>query len=196
MNDAASTAVEDPVTLTPTPTAATPPEGWEARLAALWTSLPNQDDEAFRTAVQRLVAELSDGDPIGLFELACAQDSTGHSDRAVPLYRSALGAGLDGLRRRRATIQLASSLRNIGKAKEAAALLTREAQQLDDELSDAVAAFRALALSDLGLDREALRHALVALSHHLPRYNASLARYADALVDVERDEPIKGNTRS
>ena len=171
-----------------TPPGSAPPEAWEARLAALWASLPEQDDEHFHAAVQRLVAELPDGDPIGLFEFGCAQDSTGHSDRAVPLYRSALAAGLAGLRRRRATIQLASSLRNVGKAEEAAALLAREALHPDDELSDAVAAFRALALSDLGLDREALRHALVALSRHLPRYNASLARYADALVDAERDD--------
>ena len=184
-DDDTKAAADDPVMLTPTPLV--PPEDWEARLAALWASLPDQHDEPFRAAVQRLVDELPDGDPIGLFELACAQDSTGHSDRAVPLYRSALGAGLAGLRRRRATIQLASSLRNVGKAEEAAALLAREALQPDDELTDAVAAFRALALSDLGRDREALRHALLALSRHLPRYNASLARYADALVEVERD---------
>ena len=94
---------------------------------------------------------------------------------------------LSGVRRRRATIQLASSLRNIGKPEEAAALLAGEALQPDDELSSAVSAFRALALGDLAREREALGHALLALSKHLPRYNASLARYAGELLDGKPD---------
>jgi hypothetical protein len=39
------------------------------------------------------------------FERASAFDSTGHSDRAVPLYRRALERGLDGRRRRQAVIE-------------------------------------------------------------------------------------------
>jgi hypothetical protein len=41
-----------------------------------------------------------------------------------------------------------------------------------------VRAFLALALVDLGREREAVAHSLVALSRYLPRYNRSLARYA------------------
>jgi hypothetical protein len=164
-------------------------ESWEVRLAELWASLSEQEPMRFRSRMQELVGELPEGDAVGLFEVACSQDSTGHSDLAVPLYRSALAAGLSGLRRRRATIQLASSLRNIGEAEEAAALLASESLQPDDELSSAVSAFRALALADLGREREALGHALVALSKHLPRYNASLGRYAAELIDSERGKP-------
>jgi hypothetical protein len=162
---------------------------WEARLADLWASLPEQEPAHFRSKVQELVGELPDGDPIGLFELGCSQDSTGHSDLAVPLYRSALAAGLSGLRRRRAIIQLASSLRNVGNAQEGAALLASESLQPEDELSSAVSAFRALALSDLGREREALGHALLALAKYLPRYNASLGRYACELIDSPDSEP-------
>ena len=162
-------------------------DSWERRMAELWASLPQQEPARFREMVAELVAELPAGDATGLFELACAQDSTGHSDLAVPLYRSALVKGLGGLRRRRATIQLASSLRNIGRAAEALSLLEAEALQPEDELSGAVSAFRALALSELGREREALGHALSALSQHLPRYNASLARYATALMDGARE---------
>jgi Tetratrico peptide repeat len=161
---------------------------WEASLADLWASLPELEPAHFRSSVQELVGQLPEGDPIGLFELGCSQDSTGHSDLAVPLYRSALAAGLSGLRRRRATIQLASSLRNIGKAEEAATLLASESLQPEDELSSAVSAFRALALSDLGREREALGHALLALSKNLPRYNASLGRYACELIDSKHEE--------
>ena len=164
---------------------------WEQRLADLWASLPEHEPAHFRRKVQELVGELPDGDAIGLFELGCSLDSTGQPDLAVPLYRSALTAGLSGRRRRRATIQLASSLRNIGKADEAAALLASESLQPEDELSSAVSAFRALALSDLGREREALGHALLALSKHLPRYNASLGRYARELMNGERRQRLE-----
>jgi len=164
-------------------------ESWEARLATAWEAFAEDDPALFRERIRELVAELPDGEAVGLFELACAQDSMGRSDLAVPLYRAALGRGLADVRRRRAVIQLASSLRNLGQAAEALSLLEAEALQGEDSLSGAVSAFRALALSDLGRDREALGHALSALSKHLPRYNASLGRYAAALEDTSGKEP-------
>jgi tetratricopeptide (TPR) repeat protein len=162
---------------------------WESRLADLWQSLPAREPARFRELIQELVAELPAGDAKGLFELACAQDSTGHSELAVPLYRAALEKGLSGVRRRRATIQMSSSLRNTGEFEEALSLLEAESLQPDDELSSAVAAFRALTLSSLGREREALGYALSALSRHLPRYSASLGRYAAELLPGAREEP-------
>ncbi len=47
---------------------------------------------------------------------------------------------------------------------------------------DALAAFRALTLHDLGRPAEALAVALRALTPHLPRYHRSLYAYADALT--------------
>ena len=155
---------------------------WERRLSNLWASLPQLPPEVFLSEMASLVSQLPEGAAIGLFERGSAQDSTGHPAAAVPLYRSALAAGLSGVRRRRAVIQLASSLRNTGRCAEAEALLAQEAQYAPDELSGAVTAFWALALSDLGREREALGHALLALSQHLPRYNASLGRYAAELL--------------
>ena len=55
-----------------------------------------------------------------------------------------------------------------------------------DELDGAVRAFLALALVDLGREREAVAVSLTALSHYLPRYNRSLARYAGALTETPR----------
>ena len=90
------------MTLTPTPTAATPPEGWEARLAALWTSLPNQDDEPFRTALQRLVAELPDGADSGRIVLtgpsSATYPATGSSG-SIHIGTDSLGAGVYRVRR-------------------------------------------------------------------------------------------------
>ncbi len=130
-----------------------------------------------------LTAELPDADARGPFERAGAWDSTGHSDKAVPLYRQAMAAGLTGIRRRRAAIQLASSLRNTGGVAEGLALLTDERAAGSDELDDAVSAFLALMLVDSGREREAVSVALAALAPHLPRYQRSLANYAAELAE-------------
>jgi hypothetical protein len=92
-----------------------------------------------------LVSELPPGSAIGLFERGAAFDSTGRPDRAVLLYAAALDAGLVGERRRRAVIQMASSLRNLGNPQDASTLLTAEADATSDDLNGAVVAFLALA---------------------------------------------------
>jgi tetratricopeptide (TPR) repeat protein len=157
-------------------------ESWEGRLAALWESLDALDEEAFLARMDALTAERGDDDAIALFERGAARDSTGHSDLAVPLYRRALELGLEGERRRRAVIQMASSLRNLGEAEESVALLTAERDAGSDALDDAVAVFLALALADVGREREALALALGALAPHLPRYQRSAANYARELT--------------
>jgi hypothetical protein len=161
-----------------------PDADWERRIAEAWTAEIEETEPAeaaFRARIDALVAELPPDAPEGPFEQASAFDSTGHSDRAVPLYRTALAGGLTGLRRRRAVIQLASSLRNVGEAQESARLLTAERDAGSDELDDAVRAFLALALVDLGRPREAAAIALAALAPHLPRYQRSLRAYAEEL---------------
>ncbi len=157
--------------------------GWERRIAEAWATFDSRSDDENRTLIEGLAAELPAGSAVGSFERACAFDSTGRSDLAVPLYREALERGLTAERRRRAVIQLASSLRNIGRADESVALLTAELDADSDELDDAVRAFLALALVEVGRDREAVSHALTALAPHLPRYQRSLASYAEDLVD-------------
>ncbi|MDT9699858.1 tetratricopeptide repeat protein [Streptomyces sp. P17] len=159
---------------------------WEDRVTAAWASFDDYaDDEAadFRAVIDALVAELPHDSPLGPFERACAWDSTGHSDRAVPLYREALERGLTGYRGRRAKIQLSSSLRNIGQPEEGVKLLTPELDAPSDELDDAVRATLALCLSSLGRDREGLSLVLGALAPHLPRYQRSMANYARALLE-------------
>ena len=154
---------------------------WEGRVAALWKDLDAFGQADFVGAMRQLTAELPEGDPVALFELGAAYDSTGSPQEAVALYKSSLEAGLTGLRRRRVHIQMASSLRNLGQPKQAADMLFEELKQPSDELDQAVVAFLALALADLGRERAALSITLEALSKYLPRYNRSLARYAQAL---------------
>ncbi len=166
-------------------------QDWEDRATAAWATFdayPEERAAEFRAVIDALVAELPDGGPLGLFERASAWDSTGHSDRAAPLYREALALGLSeqsGYKGRRAKIQLSSSLRNIGQAEEGVKLLTPELDGPSDELDDAVRACLALCLSSLGRDREGLSLVLGALAPHLPRYQRSMANYARALVEPE-----------
>jgi hypothetical protein len=155
---------------------------WESRLAQAWAAIDELPEDAFRAGIDRVVGELPVDDPVGVFERAAAFDSTGHSDIAVPLYRKALADGLTGIRRRRAVIQMASSIRNLGRPEESVDLLTAERAMPSDELDDAVAAVLALALVDTGRGREAVSVAVLALARHLPRYQRSMASYARDLV--------------
>jgi len=151
---------------------------WDQQVAQEWA-----DPEApgFLDRVTVLAGQCPTGDGAGVFELACAHDSTGHPARAVELYEEARTLGLTGLRRRRSSVQLASSLRNVGRAAEGVELLTAELAEPADELSDAVRGFLALCLADVGREREALGLALGALAPHLPRYQRSLGAYAAQL---------------
>lgn len=163
-------------------------QDWEDRVTAAWAAFDTYAEEEaadFRAVIDALVAELPQDSPLGPFEQACAWDSTGHSDKAVPLYREALARGLDGYQGRRARIQLSSSLRNIGRPEEGVKLLTPELDAPSDELDDAVRATLALCLSSLGRDREGLSLVLESLAAHLPRYQRSMTNYARALVAPE-----------
>jgi Flp pilus assembly protein TadD len=156
---------------------------WEQRLSDLWASIDDYSEQEFLTRMERLVAELPADSAVAVFERAGSLDSTGHSDLAVPLYRQALELGLQGQRRRRAVIQMASSLRNIGQASESVALLMAERELGSDDLDDAVSATLALALVDTGREREAVSVAVTALSRHMTRYRRSLANYAQLISD-------------
>lgn len=154
---------------------------WEARVAAVWDSANDTDPTTLRDRIHRLADELPAGSAIADFERGSVADSTGVPEQAAPLYRAALAAGLTGHRRRRATIQLASTLRNLGRPAEGLELLQSEQGRHSDALDDAVAAFTALILVDLNREREATGIALSALSRHLPRYTRSVKAYAAAL---------------
>jgi hypothetical protein len=160
-------------------------DDWEKRVADAWASIDEYDEVAFRAMIDELAAELPAGSTIAAFERACAFDSTGHSDQAVPLYQVALATGLTGIRRRRAVIQLSSSLRNVGHPEESVRLLTAELEQPSDELDDAVRCVLALALTDLRREREAVSLVVGALARHLPRYQRSMANYARLLVEPD-----------
>ncbi|NUR32249.1 MAG: tetratricopeptide repeat protein [Catenulispora sp.] len=154
------------------------------RVAALFAAIDDHQEAAFLEAVDALADELPENDADGLFHRASARDSWGHSDLAAPLYRRALDiGGLTGENRRRAVIQMSSSMRNIGRVEEALAILQQEKENGEDHLSDALDCTIALCLASLGREREGLSLVLVALAKHLPRYNRSMANYGRALLE-------------
>lgn len=115
-------------------------QNWETQLQNIWLKLGTISNEAFIQQINDHIKLLTatDVQAIADFERACAFDSTGHEEEAEPLYRSALDKGLTGLRRRRARIQLASTLRNNGKIEESIQILREEKAHYSDELDDAV----------------------------------------------------------
>ena len=126
-------------------------------------------------------------DAIRLFEEAGEHDSAGRELEAEPLYRAALAAGLPPAERVQATIQLASTIRNLDRAEESLALLEAESDgRPDDAWTPALAAFTALTLASLGRDRDALVVALRGLVPSLPRYHRSVTAYAQELADGVR----------
>lgn len=153
---------------------------WQQRVDAVWAAAGEFGDDEVVRRIDELAAERDPGEPIALFERAGARDSAGLEAEAEPLYRAAIANGLAGSERVQAHIQLASTIRNLGRPREAIALL--DAVEPDaGELRDAVVAFRALALIDAGEARRAASDALAALAPHLPRYRVSLAAYAAEL---------------
>lgn len=165
----------------------------DARFAAVWSD-DDLDDLARIDAIEALAAEYPAEDARALFERAGAYDAAGREAEAEPLYRRALAAGLDDDRRAQAVIQLASTIRNLGKIEESLELLADEYDSRDrDGMRDAAAAFYALALSSSGDDRRALAVALDALAPHLPRYVRSVAGYAAELVHAPQRMPTANN---
>jgi hypothetical protein len=150
----------------------------------LFAAIDDYGEDAFLAQIDALAAELPEGDADGTFHRACARDSWGRSDLAVPLYRAALErGGPTGENRRRAVIQMSSSLRNVGEAAAGLALLEAERAHGSDHLDDALDATTALCLASLGREREGLSLVLIALAKHLPRYNRSMADYGKALLE-------------
>ncbi len=154
---------------------------WQHRVDTVWASADELGDDEVVRRIDALASELPADDPIALFERAGARDSAGREAEAEALYREALAHGLSASRRVQAHIQLASTIRNLGRPLEAVELLDAIEPEAG-ELRDAVVAFRALARVDLGDARRAASDALSALAPHLPRYRVSVAAYAAELA--------------
>ena len=157
---------------------------WEERVAAFWRSADDSKVDETLAAMKRLVDELDHSDPLGLFEWASVHDFLGLETEAIPIYQQALHSGLGGLTREKALIQLASSLRKVGRPDEAAAIL--ESTTFSAETAAAAKAFLSLAQLDSGNASEALSLALLEFYPAGGLYERSIKYYATDLI--ERDK--------
>ena len=160
-------------------------DSWETRLGNLWATIDDYGGENFVAQVDDLVAELSPADAaIGLFERGSARDSTGHPDQAVALYRAALDAGLGGKRRRRATIQMASSLRSLGHPAVSRSPADRGTARRFGRVGRSRPGLLGARFGGCGTRTGGRCPQPDGPRPYLPRYNRSLARYAQRLTDV------------
>jgi hypothetical protein len=152
-------------------------------VAAVWADAGSRPEPETEAAIESLVAERPADDAVAVFELAGVRDFVGREAEAEPLYRRALELGLEEPQRGQAVIQLASTVRNLGRPEESLTLLRDEfAGHPEHPLADAATAFAALALADTGAEREALVAVLRALVPHLPAYGRAVTAYADELL--------------
>lgn len=159
---------------------------WDQRINDFYEHDFDESDP--QNAISRmgsLVADRPAGDAAAMFEMGGVYDSLGLELEAIPLYRAALEAGLEGERATRVFIQLASTLRNVGESAEAVSMLEAAPMSAVDE--PARQAFLALALCDEGRYGDALRTALLALVPTLESYQRSLRGYAGELPSTESD---------
>jgi cyanophycin synthetase len=158
----------------------------ESEISALW----QMDDAAGRvTAAQQLVDE-HPADARLVFELAGAKDTAGDEQTAIGLYEEALAGGLKEPHRHRAQLQLASSLRAVGRAAEAAPIVADVLEARPH--NTAAIMFRALVQADLGQERQAvadlIRATLEATSDvDTQSYRRALRAYADELAPPRAD---------
>ena len=153
----------------------------EAEISALW----EMTDEQGRLVAAQGLVDGHPGDPRLVFELAGAKDAIGDEQGAIGLYEEALEGGLREPHRHRAQLQLASSLRVVGRASEAQPLVADVLEARPH--NTAALMLRALVQADLGQERQAvadlIRATLEATTDvDTQAYRRALRAYADQLA--------------
>ncbi|OZC69282.1 hypothetical protein CH306_08840 [Rhodococcus sp. 15-725-2-2b] len=156
-------------------------------LVAFWREADDTDPVRMRVEMADLLSAASYSDARTLFERASLEDFLGDGAAAVPLYEASLSAGLEGDRENQARIQLASSLRNVGRPHDALHVL-REFEFANEYIS-ARDAFVALALWDIGDVAQALRSALQAANPAMGKYRRAIGAYAAELSTRPEGNP-------
>ncbi len=161
---------------------------WETRVAAVWKIAGTLTPQELVRTIDTLANERPADDAFAQFERACARDTAGLEADAEPLYRAALaGDRLDPYRRARASIQLGSTLRHLGRFDESERLLLAQLERCRAEgpgaaLHDEVRAVLCFTWLGQGKAVAAAALALETLAPHLTRYGSSMAANARAIA--------------
>ena len=116
-----------------------------ALLAAIQAARQLRRDDELESSQAQLLALMEEhpDHPLVLFEVGGSYDVMGEVEMAIPYYRRAIDAGLDGPDRQECLICLGSSLRVAGEHDEAVETLEQAADEFPDNNSGRVC--RALA---------------------------------------------------
>lgn len=159
-------------------------QAWDEQLADFWRDADDSDSARMRSEMNQLLSAAMCSVGRELFERASLEDFLGEESAAVPLYEASLTNGLDVDRENQARIQLASSLRNLGRHDDALRVLAEF--EFSNEYASARDAFAALTLWDMGKRAEALQSALHAAGPALGRYRRAIGAYAAELSEDGR----------
>jgi Flp pilus assembly protein TadD len=143
--------------------------------------------------------ELYPDDASVWLESAFALDRLGREAQAIPLYEQAIALGLNGSMLKDALVCLGSSLRTVGRSREAVRFLTRAHKQFPEDII--VELFLALAYHDIQLPTRALRLVATAClrdskSQELAAYRGVLKRKYRSLGGNGRIEPKPKSERA
>ena len=111
-----------------------------ALLAAIQAARQLRRDDELESSQAQLLALMEEhpDHPLVLFEVGGSYDVMGEVEMAIPYYRRAIDAGLDGPDRQECLICLGSSLRVAGEHDEAVETLEQAADEFPDNNSGRV----------------------------------------------------------
>lgn len=143
---------------------------------------------------QAILLELLDehaDDPVVLFEVGGSYDVLGEEREAIPYYKQAIDAGLEGSDLQECLVCLGSSYRNIGAFDDAVGALEKAVEQFSEDFSGHV--FLALAYYSDGREDEAVSILLDLLlkttkDENILAYSEPLDYYKDNLDEVWDEE--------
>jgi tetratricopeptide (TPR) repeat protein len=144
---------------------------WESIVATGWGFA--HDDPRFIEYFQDIASQ-NRASARAIFELANALDYLGREAEAIPLYEEALRLELPAEYQAYALIQLGSSLRNVGRAKEAVELLAKAEQAYPEYPS--ISIFLGLSLYSEGRHAEASKTVMEAMLRNV--HTTDMQRYA------------------
>jgi tetratricopeptide (TPR) repeat protein len=155
------------------------PDSEAAVLAAIEEARNLRRDDDLEASQERLLALIEEypDHPLVLFEVGGSYDVMGEEEMAIPYYRRAIAAGLEGKDLQECLVCLGSTLRVIGESDEAVSILEQAVEEFPDRNSGRV--FLALAYYSNGEADRAVSDLLSLLLDTTS--DEDILGYADAL---------------
>lgn len=151
--------------------------------------LEHGDYKKAQTLLLALVKEKPDEADLQYY-LASTYDGLGQETAAIPHYQQAIELGLTGIHYEKALVQLGSSLRCVGKYKEAQEIFQKGLQEFPENA--ALSVFLAITEYNLGQNRQSIQRLLRVLMNEptnewIHTYKKALTFYSEHLDETWTD---------